>query len=235
MIGLRGSAAMPAAALMLAAFAGLAPKAEAQLLQPATMNYGRAYVGASAGFVIPSDLHASFGGGLAGSGDFSFNSGAAGTGFIGYHFNDMLAGEAELSVASADADKFSGTINGDSIVAPIDGSLTTVLLFGNVIYKPLGVRAAFSPYIGGGIGFASIDDSINTVGGANVASTGSETDFAANFLVGMDFAVVDRWSVGARYRFVWINTASSATSGGSNSSIGDLTEHVITATATFHF
>ncbi|HJT06770.1 MAG TPA: outer membrane beta-barrel protein [Stellaceae bacterium] len=232
---MRGSAAIPAAALMVAAFAGLAPKAEAQVLRPATVNYGRGYVGASAGFVIPSDLHASFGGGFAGSGDFSFNTGAAGTGFVGYHFNDMLAGEAELSVASADADKFSGSINGVSIAAPIDGSLTTVMVFANAIYKPLGYRAAFSPYIGGGIGFASIDDSIDTIGGVNVASTGSETDFAANFLVGMDFAVVDRWSIGARYRFVWINTASSATSGGVNTSIGDLTEHIITATATFHF
>ena len=226
---------MPAAALMVVALAGLAPEAEAQVLQPATMNYGRAYVGASAGFVVPSDLHASFGGGFAGSGDFSFNAGAAGTGFIGYHFNDMLAGEAELSVASAGADKFSGTINGDSIVAPIDGSLTTVLLLANAIYKPLGARAGFSPYIGAGIGFAAIDDSIDTIGGVNVASTGSETDFAANFLVGADFAVIDRWSIGARYRFVWINTASSATSGGINTSIGNLTEHVVTATATFHF
>lgn len=226
---------MPAAAVMLAGFVCLAPRAEAQILQPATMNYGRAYVGASAGFVVPSDLHASFGGGFAGSGDFSFNTGAAGTGFVGYHFNDMLAGEAELSVASAGADKFSGTINGDSIVAPIDGSLTTVLLLANAIYKPLGSRAAFSPYVGGGIGFASIDDSINTIGAVNVASTGSETDFAANFLIGMDFALVDRWSVGARYRFVWINTASTATAGGINTSIGNLTEHLITATATFHF
>jgi opacity protein-like surface antigen len=226
---------MKAAALMLVALAGLAPEAEAQILQPVTMNYGRAYVGASAGFVIPSDLHASFGGGLAGSGDFSFKTGAAGSGFIGYHFNDMLAGEAELSVASADADRFSGTINGDSFLVPIDGSLTTVLVLANAIYKPLGARAAFSPYIGGGIGFASIDDSINSIGGVGVASTGSETDFAANFLVGMDFAIVDRWSVGARYRFVWINTASSATSGGINTSIDNLTEHIITATATYHF
>jgi opacity protein-like surface antigen len=234
MIGLRGSA-VSTAAVMLAGFACLAPKAEAQILQPATMNYGRAYVGASAGFVIPNDLHANFGGGLAGSGDFSFKTGAAGTGFIGYHLNDMLAGEGELSVASADADKFSGTINGVSNSVSIDGSLTTVLGFANVIVTPLGSRAAFSPYIGGGIGFASIDDTINTVGGVNVASTGSETDFAANFLVGMDFAVANRWSVGARYRFVWINTASSASSGGINTSIGDLTEHIITATATFHF
>src|SRR5690242_5562339 len=220
MIGLRGSA-VSAAALMLAGFVGLAPKAEAQVLQPATMNYGRAYVGASAGFVVPSDLHVNFGGGLAGSGDFSFNTGAAGTGFVGYHFNNMLAGEAELSVASADADKFSGTFNGTATSLAVDGSLTTVMVFANAIVKPLGYRAAFSPYIGGGIGFASIDDSINTIGGAGVASTGSETDFAANFLLGADFAIVDRWSVGARYRFVWINTASSATAGGINTSIGN--------------
>jgi opacity protein-like surface antigen len=234
MIGLRGSA-VSTAAVIVAGLLSLAPTAEAQIRQPATMNYGRAYAGASAGFVIPGDLHTNFGGGLAGSGDFSFKTGAAGTGFVGYHFNDMLAGEAELSVASADADKFSGTINGVSTSLSVGGSLTTVMVFGNAIFKPLGSRAAFSPYIGGGIGFASIDDSIDTVGGVNVASTGSETDFAANFLAGVDFAVVDRWSIGARYRFVWINTSSSASSGGINTSIDNLTQHIITATATFHF
>ena len=224
------------AALMLALGVLLvATEAEAQVRQPAVMNYGRAYVGASAGVVIPNDLHANFGGGIAGSGDFSFKAGAAGTGFIGYHFNDMLAGEGEIGVASADADSFSGTLNGVSSSVPINGTLTTVLGFANLIVTPLGSRAAFSPYIGGGIGFAGIDDTINTIGSVNVASTGSETDFAANFLVGMDFAVANRWSIGARYRFVWINTSSSATSGGVNASIGDLTEHVITATATFHF
>jgi opacity protein-like surface antigen len=222
-----------AAALALSALV-LAPEAQAQVMQPATMNVGRAYVGASAGVVIPSDLHASFGGGIAGSGDFSFKTGGAGSGFIGYHFNDMLAGEGELGVTSADSDKFSGTLNGVAVAAPINGSLTTVFGFANLIVTPLG-HSSFSPYIGGGIGFASIDDTINSVGGVGIASSGRETDFAANLILGLDFAVADRWSVGARYRFIWINTASSATSGGINTSIDDLTAHVITATGTFHF
>ena len=52
---------------------------------------------------------------------------------------------------------------------------------------------------------------------------------------GLDFAVDERWSVGARYRFIWVNTASSATSGGINASIDDVTADVITAAGTFHF
>jgi opacity protein-like surface antigen len=226
--GTYGAAALSLAVLLLA------QEAHAQIAPPATMNFGRAYAGASAGIVIPNDLHTTFGGGIAGSGDFSFKAGAAGTGFVGYHFNDFLAGEGELGVASSDTDKFSGTLNGIAISAPIDGSLTTVLGFGNVVATPLG-HANFTPYIGGGIGFASVDNTINSIGGVGVASTGRETDFAANLMLGFDFAVVDRWRVGARYRFVWINTASSATSGGINASIDDLTEHIITATATFHF
>ncbi len=222
-----------AAALLLSVLL-LAQEAHGQVMQPAMMNVGRAYVGASAGVVIPNDLHATFGGGIAGSGDFSFKAGGAGTGFIGYHFNDMLAGEGELGVTSADSDKFSGTLNGVPVTATIDGSLTTVFAFANLIVTPLG-RSGFSPYIGGGIGFASVDDTINSIGGVGVASTGRETDFAANLMLGLDFAVADRWSVGARYRFVWINTASSASAGGINASIDDLTAHVITATATFHF
>jgi opacity protein-like surface antigen len=229
------SALRRAAALALTGCAWLAaPSAQAQVMQPAMMNYGRAYVGVSGGVVIPDDLHASFGGGLAGSGDFSFKAGAAGTGFAGYHFNDLLAAEGEIGVASSDSDKFTGTLNGVAVSAPIDGTLTTVVGFANLIATPLG-RSGFSPYIGAGIGFASIDNTINSVNGVGIASSGSETDFAANFIAGFDVAVVDRWRVGARYRFIWINTASSATSGGINASIDDLTEHVITATATYHF
>jgi opacity protein-like surface antigen len=209
----------------------LTPEAQAQIMQPVTQNVGRGYVGGSAGIVIPSDLHTTFSGVVAGSGDFSFKAGGAGTAFIGYHFNDILAGEGELGVASADHDKFSGTLNGVTGSVPINGSLTTVLGLANVIVTPLG-RSGFSPYVGGGIGFAAIDD---TIGIGGVSATGRETDFAANLILGMDFAVANRWSVGARYRFVWINTASSASSGGITTSINDLTEHIITATATFHF
>src|SRR5258708_37231885 len=85
----------------------LAQEAHGQVMQPAMMNVGRAYVGASAGVVIPNDLHTTFGGGIVGSGDFSFKAGGARTRFIGYQFNGLLAREGELGVTSADSDKFS--------------------------------------------------------------------------------------------------------------------------------
>src|SRR5689334_1939398 len=78
----------------------LVQQAHAQFAQPVTMNIGRAYVGASAGIIIPDDFHASFAGALTGSGNLTFNVGPAFTGLIGYHLNDILAVEGEFGYAS---------------------------------------------------------------------------------------------------------------------------------------
>ncbi|HEX7968885.1 MAG TPA: outer membrane beta-barrel protein [Stellaceae bacterium] len=211
-----------------------APEAQAQLAQPATMNVGRAYVGVSPGVIIPNDLHGTFSGGLVGSGDISFKAGPTVTGFIGYHFNDVLAGEGELGFATFDEDKFSGTFNGVPVSASIDGRIDSFVAFGNLIVTPLG-RSGFAPYIGGGVGVASLDQKINSINGVAVNTSSSESHFAANLMLGFDIAVARRWSVGGRYRFLWVNASSTDTSGGVTTKQDDFTAHVLTATATFHF
>lgn len=212
----------------------LAHQAQAQMTVPATADFGRAYVGMGAGVVIPEDLHATFSGVVAGTGDLSFKAGPAFTGSIGYHLTDYLATEGEIGFATFDEDKFSGTIGGVSGSAAIDGRVNTVVGFGSLIVTPLG-RAGFSPYIGAGAGFANFDEKVNSIGGIAVNSSSNETDFAANFLAGFDVPVGGRWSVGARYRFIWVNTASTSTSAGVTTKQDDFTAHVITATAKFRF
>lgn len=204
----------------------LAQQAQAQMMAPVTMNYGRAYVGGTVGVIIPESLHISASGAVVGSSDLTFNAGPAFSGLIGYHLNEYLAVEGELGYASFDEDSFAG--------ASVDGHLNTVFGFGNLIVTPWG-RSGFSPYIGGGIGFTNFDETVNTIGGVPVNSSASETDFAANFIAGFQMPVAYRWSVGARYRFVWVNASSTTTNGAVSISQGDFTAHVITANATFHF
>ena len=214
-------------------------EAGAQGFSPSVrQDIGNAYVGASAGLVIPNDVHETFSGtapgAINGSGDFSMKTGAAVTGLIGYHLNDYIAGEAELGYAAFDYDSFSGTFNGVPSSVSIDGRVDTVLGFVNAIVTPIG-RSRFTPYFGGGVGFASFDDKVDSIGGFAVNSSSSGTDFAANFIAGFDVAVADRWSVGGRYRFVWLDSGATASNGVTTIKRDNATFHVLTANASFHF
>ena len=217
-----------AAALVIGFAAGEA-KAQA-----AVMPLGQAYVGVSGGFIIPQDINNTFSGAITGSGKLSFKTGGAVDGFVGYHFTPILALEGEFTYASFDADSFSGTLNGVTIAAPIDGHVNAVTGLANLIVTPLG-RGRFTPYLGAGVGFASFEEKVDSIGGTFVGERDNFTDLAANFIAGMDVAIVPRWSVGVRYRFFWVNTGGTTTSAGISVKQDDFTAHVITANATFHF
>ena len=209
----------------------LAGEAHAQI---ATMYSGKGYFGISAGAIIPQDLHNTISGADTASFDISFKTGAAFTGFVGYHVVPQLALEAELGYASADTDTLSGTIDGISGSAPVSGHFNSVLGFVNALWKPLGYRG-LSPYVGGGVGFASIDSTLDSIGGIAVGSSTKETDAAAQFIAGIDFPVTDRFSLGGRYRFVWVNSGSTTFDGIDTLKQDDFTAHVIMATGTFRF
>jgi outer membrane immunogenic protein len=202
--------------------------------QTAVMPLGQAYVGVSGGFIIPQDINNTFSGAVTGSGKLSFKPGGAVSGFVGWHFNPYMALEGEFSYASFDADTFSGTLNGVTGTAAIDGHINAFSGLANFIITPLG-RGRFTPYLGGGVGFASFEQKVNSIGGVFVGTSDTFTDAAANFIAGVDFAIVPRWSVGARYRFFWVNTGGTTTGGGISLKQDDFTAHVITANATFHF
>ena len=203
--------------------------------QIATMYSGQGYFGVSAGAIIPQDLHTTVTGADSASLDLSFKTGAAFTGFVGYHVNPQLAVEAELGYATADSDAISGTINGVPGSVTVGGHINSVLGFGNVLWKPLGYRG-LSPYLGGGIGFANIDSSVDSIAGTSVVGASSnETDFAAQLIAGIDFPVSDRISIGGRYRFVWVNSGATATDGIDTVKQDDFTAHMIMVTGTFRF
>jgi opacity protein-like surface antigen len=216
------------AALVMAFAAG---EARAQV---AVMPLGRGYAGVSGGFIIPQDINGTFSGAIAGTGKLSFKTGGAVSGFVGYHVTPILAVEGEFSYASFDADKFSGTLNGVTVTEAIDGHVNAFTGLANLIVTPLG-RGRFTPYLGGGIGIASFEERVNSIGGTFVGARDDFTDAAADFIAGADFTIVPRWSVGVRYRFFWVNTGGTTTTAGVSVKQDDFTAHVITANATFHF
>ena len=70
---------------------------------------------------------------------------------------------------------------------------------------------------------------------ATVNADQSETDLALNGIAGVNLAVTDNITIGARYRYLWINSEDSTTASGVTGNVGNFTAHVITGQATAHF
>lgn len=214
---------IPLASTVLAVALLAAIPAQAQTV---SQNVGDFYVGAGAGASIPFDLNVS-GGGV--TGHLSFDTGASGSIFGGYHVNDYLAVELQLGYASVDTTNIAASTSFASTNAAVDGTLDTFTAFSNVIVTPLG-RSGFSPYFGGGIGVANTRLDISSIGGFSSGQNSNETDFAANGLAGFDYYVTDRLTIGARYQFEWIDLSSS-----SGASTDGYMTNVITGNLNYRF
>ncbi len=220
-------------------FCGSHADAQQQMTDRPTMNYGQWYGGLEAGVIVPDDISYSVvGAGARVSGNLSFDAGAAVGGFLGYHFNDYLAGEAEFLYGNNDFDKltFSGPVTGSG-TATLNGSVDSETFLASAIVTPFG-RGRFAPYIGGSLGFMNHDASITSfsVPGGTFALNLSDSglNFAAGAVVGFDWAATPRWSLGARYRFLW-SSLDLGCSAGFACSNDDFTAHIFTANASYRF
>lgn len=232
------------ALLATSAIPGLA---RAQSAGSVTLPIGNAYVGFSAGALIPSDTRQSMGGTLYGmpvsaTGKMRYKPGIIVDALVGYHLNPYLGGEFDLSYARYTYDRIDGTLHlGPTTVngSNFDGNIQYWMGFANAIVTPWG-RDRFVPYIGAGIGFSSyrarIDSASNpSLGTVAINSTTTNTDFAANALVGVDYAVDESFSLGVRYRYLWTDSARMVMSGTLTSDSSNATHHVLSARAVYHF
>lgn len=163
---------------------------------------------------------------LDGDGDFSsldldFDNGFTFGFGIGSQFTPNWRAEVEFLYSRQDADALS--FSGGGPASGVDGDLTTTAVFANGYYD-FANDSPFTPYLGGGIGVARVDQDIFTAGGASLDE--SDTGFAAQAIAGVSYAVSDRVSLTAdvRYRRIFdINTTSvMAAGGGTGSFSGDL-------------
>lgn len=191
---------------------------------------------------MPNNTNMDITGAITGSGKIHYKDGAAFTGALGYHFNDYFAGEAEIAYSRVKFDNISGTLTGGLLGAGtgnigVDGHASAFTGLLNGIVTPFH-NLGFSPYLGGGLGFASTHQTINseTFGGTTVAvnSSDSKTDFAADALVGFDVPV-EGFSLGARYQYLWIKSGDTTTDSSVTEKDGNFSANVLTARATFNF
>jgi hypothetical protein len=214
---------------------------------------GGLYAGIDAGAIIPQSisLHASGSAGGATTvvnGDLNLDAGPATGIFVGYRFSPWAAVEGNFEYAGMELHSItgSGTVTGSltgsgSFTLGLKGHIDTYNGLFNVLFYPYANQGWYgiTPYVGAGVGFSNIHgtlDSISLGGTTAIAnSSGSETDFAANGILGFDVGVMPHLTIGARYRFLYVNVGSALSGGGITASNGDFYGHVLTANGTWHF
>lgn len=203
-------------------------------LVPSTAQAGEFYAGVHGGIVLPNDTHISASGVATGSGDISYKTGYQFGGFMGYKFTPMLAGEMQIDYSQADYDKLSGTLNGTSGNADINGSISAFTGLANVIVSPVKM-GGFAPYLGAGAGMAFAHSEISSIAGVAVGSDNDETDLALDALLGFNYDLSKDLSIGARYQYLWVDSGSSDTASGLTLKQDDFTAHILTARLNWKF
>lgn len=219
---------LPIAAAAVLALVPLTAKAEQD-------SNGKFYIGLDGGLVIPGNTSVNLTGTTAGSGHFSYKDGYQIGGFLGYHFNDLFSAEGQLAYDRSNFDKLSGTLTGGAIIGTgninVNGNISAFTGFLNGIISPF--HNGFVPYAGGGVGFADARSKISSISFNGVTSavnsSENQTDFAADGLVGFDIPVGQSLSVGARYQYLWVNSAQTTTSNGITEKDGNFNASIITA------
>jgi opacity protein-like surface antigen len=200
------------------------------------------FYGLEGGLAVPTDTNVTLSGGIVGSGHFKYNDGYELGGFVGYNFSDLLKGELQVSYARADYDKLSGTLTGGPIIGSgdisLNGHVDAWTGMANAIVTPFNFHG-LKPYAGGGVGISEAHSKIDSAsfGGvtATVDSSQRQTDFAADGILGLNYALGKDMSVGARYQYLWINSASTYTSNGVTEHDGNFSANVFTLRLNWNF
>lgn len=151
------------------------------------------------GYYLGADVGAS----LPGSSDFSdsthTNTADTDTGFVGvlsggYQFSNNWRVQADFAARLNSV----GDITGIGAANP-DGNLDVYSLMADAIYG-MPTSTKFTPYLGGGVGFASIKaGSISTILGSNIDDT--DIVFAYQGIVGVECDVLPHLKADLSYRY----------------------------------
>ena len=208
------------------------------------------YAGIDAGVIIPQSVSLHLGGAVGGtalnfSGDLNLDTGPATGIIVGYRVSPWwgVEGNFEYAGLGFDSIKGAGTFGGTPFSTNIGlrGHINTFNGLANVLFYPTANQGWYGMtfYVGGGVGFSNVNSSIDsfTVQGTTFTGTSShsETDLAVNGIVGFDVPVMPQLTIGARYRFLYVNIEDAVSGSGLTGSNGGFMGHVITANATWHF
>ena len=165
------------------------------------------YIGGSLGASFPQDADLSAAGV---AGDAELDEAFVIEGHVGYRFPINVRAEGSISYREGDVGTF--TFPAAGVTGDADTDLSFLALFANVYYD-FELDFPVRPYVGGGVGFATVD-----IGGVNTPDfqlEGDDTVFAFNLQAGASYAVTENVELFAGYRYIQLEDASfDATVGG---------------------
>jgi outer membrane immunogenic protein len=123
-----------------------------------------------------------------------YDSGFGFSGVFGYDFGTPRV-EGEIAYLTNDLDKLS--TQGTTVAGSGDATSWSFMLNG---YIDIENRSAFTPYFGGGIGFADVSVENIIISNFNLGSE-SDTTFAYNFTAGIAWEIKAPITLDLRYRY----------------------------------
>ena len=207
------------------------------------------YFGIGGGIISPNDvdINVKTAGTINGvtfsaniDGEFQFEDGYQISGILGYRLSDSLSLETDISYSQFDYDKVNLTVGGTAVSGGVtftgnanssyvvDGTISAFsMIFGPSFDYDLNRQIEL--LFGGGIGFASNNDEIKSVGNSTGLSYDQDqTDFAAKFKTGFNYSIdIDTFFQG-EYGFNYVNS-------GIENYSSDFTAHTYSARLLFNF
>jgi opacity protein-like surface antigen len=165
-------------------------------------------------------------------------------GFASYSITPLFNVVAQLGYVHAQTGGFKGTLSLDDLgpingVVGTNGNVSSIANLYNFVVTPLGQDRPFTPYFGGGVGFASSRASLRSISVLGTAIpinvNSSDTDLAADLLIGSDYKIGPREHVGIVYQFVRISAGSLGSAGDLHAKTGPILSHFLGALFEYRF
>jgi opacity protein-like surface antigen len=205
---------------------------------PQAMAYGGPYFGAKIGVNWNSSDPSFLTDEIVAPGDtVSLDTGFTGSIVAGYAFGSrwgMLSPRLEVEAGYLNNDV--NTIQEDGVGAGIaaNGQLNAFYWFTNLLLDIPMSGWGFTPFIGGGVGFANVRlDRVGTVAEPGELN-GEDTTFAWNLTAGLSYDISRNVTFDVAYRFVQFNSVNMLNTAGTVTSSDDIDNHQVTAGIRVH-
>lgn len=172
---------------------------------PQAVAYGGPYFGAKIGAVWVDDISGDLDGDADAADSLNFDTGFTGSILAGYAFGSRWGAlsprlEVEAGYLSAEAD--TSTVDGGAAAAT-DGEANAFYWFTNLLLDVPMSGWGFTPFFGGGVGFAKVRaDNISATTGPIDTFNGEDTVFAWNLTAGLSYDISRNVTFDIAYRFV---------------------------------
>jgi opacity protein-like surface antigen len=205
---------------------------------PQAVAYGGPYFGAKIGANWMNDADGDFDADTTADDAFSFDTGFTGSITAGYAFGGrwgMLSPRLEVEAGYLDNDV--DTVINSGVVTPAGtGDVSAFYWFANLLLDIPMSGWGFTPFIGGGVGFADVNfNNVNVPAiGGNFSYNDSDTTFAWNLTAGLSYDISRNVTFDIAYRFVQFNSVNLIDTGGVNPVSTDIDNHQLTAGVRVH-